>query len=143
MAREQDRLYIAKGDRTMYDRLEAEWILGGRTKKEQFLLALAVGFKHDSRRPFDQREEFFFRKDLRREDEAILDAIAVATAGGSLDVLAEPAQVLIIAQEYAHGGIRILADEFEAAPFGTYSKKFETELVSLGEQLAAGSNATN
>ena len=138
MAREQDRLYIAKDDRQMYDRLEAEWILQGKTKKEQFFLAMVVGFRHGSPRPFDQREEFFLRKDLRPEDEAIMDAIALQAKGGCLDILANRPGVLQIAQEFAHAGIRVLADEFGTVAFGTFDKKFEKDLVALHEQSASG-----
>ncbi len=134
MVRDQDRLFIATSDRQLYDKLQDEWILQGKTKREQFLLAMAVGARNRARLKFEQRQEFFLRKDLRPEDEAMMGAIALLEAeGGALEVLADRSQVLQIAQEFAHGGIRLLAGEFQTAPFGTYSKKFEMELVGLSE----------
>ena len=72
MERIPDRMYIAKGDRMFYDKLEEEWIFKNKTKKEQFMLAMAVGYKNKLRHSFDKREEFFFIKDLNEKDEAIL-----------------------------------------------------------------------
>jgi len=135
-----DRLYVGKGDKELYDRLADEWILRNKTRKEQFLLAMAFGFKSGVRRELDQRDEFFFRKDLRVEDEALLDAVAIQ-AEGTLDVLSDEERVLSIAQEYAHAGIRLLADEIEGASFGSFEKKFERELFEAFKALTGGSHS--
>ena len=141
MRRITDRLYVGKGDRELYDRLADEWILRNKTRKEQFLLAMAFGFKGDTRRELDQRDEFFFRKDLRPEDEAMLDAVAIQ-AEGALDVLSNKEKVLSIAQEYAHAGIRLLADEMEGASFGSHEKKFEKELFDAFRAMSIDSESS-
>ena len=133
-----DRLYVGKGDRELYDRLADEWVLRNKTRKEQFLLAMAFGFKSGARRELDQRDEFFFRKDLRVEEEAVLDAVAIQ-AEGTLDVLSDKEKVLSIAQEYAHAGIRLLADEIEGTSFGNFEKKFEKELFEAFRAIAVDS----
>jgi hypothetical protein len=133
-----DRLYVGRGDKEIYDRLEREWILRGKTRKEQFLLAMAYGFKSGLRRPLDHREEFFLRKDLRIEDEALLYAVAIQ-AEGKLDVLCDKEKVFRIAQEYAHAGIRLLDGEVASTSFGTFEKKFEKGLFDVFEEIAATS----
>lgn len=138
MANVPDRLFVGKGDRELYDRLEQKWILRGKTRREQFLLAMAYGFKNGVHRPLDQRDEFFFRKDFRTEDEAMLYAIAIK-AEGKLDVLCDKEKVLQIAQEHAHAGIRLLADEFASSPFGSFEKKFERSLFETFRSFGSGS----
>ena len=143
MPRITDRLYIGKGDkdgkggdRELYDSPALEWLLGGRDKKEQFLLAMAFGFKSRERRVLEQREEFFFLRTLGPDDRAILDAVALQTEG-ALSVLADEEKVLSIAQEYAHAGIRLLADEASVASYGSFEKAFEKELVDVFAALDA------
>ena len=138
MRRITDRLYIGKDDRELYDRLVDEWILHDKTRKEQFLLAMALGFKNSVRRKLAQRDEFFFRKDLRAEDEALLDAVAIQ-AEDTLDVLSDKEKVYSIAQEYAHAGIRLLADEIQGTSFGSFEKKFEKELFETFSTIAVDS----
>ena len=140
MAKVQDRVYIAEGDRELYDRLEREWILKGTTRREQFLLAMAVGFRNELQQTFTKRDEFFLVKDLRPEDDAILDAIAISATSGSVETLCDRAAVFKIAQGFAHGGIRLLVDEFESAPLGSYDKKFEKDLLELASTLGSPSH---
>lgn len=137
MRKISDRLYIGEGDRDLYDHLVEEWILRDTTRREQFLLAMAYGFGNDVRRELEQRDEFFFRKDLRPGDEAILDAVAIE-AEGSAEVLADKERVLSIAQEYAHAGIRLLADEIESSSFGSFEKQFEKGLSDRFKALVNG-----
>jgi len=131
---EPDRLYIAKEDRELYDKLQGKWIFKGRSKKEQFVFAMAFGFGKGVRRVIERREEFFHRPDLRLEDKAILDIVAIQTEG-SLSILLNIEQVFQIAQEYAHAGIQLLNDEFESSPLGTFEKKFERDMFDLYNKL--------
>ena len=45
-----DRLYVGKDDKELYDKLVSEWLLRNKTRKEQFLLAMSVGFKNEIRK---------------------------------------------------------------------------------------------
>jgi len=129
-----DRLYVGKGDKDLYDKMVQESILKNTTRKEQFLLAMAYGIRSNVRRKIEQREEFFLRKDLLLEDEAMLDAIAIR-ADNALDVLSSKVQIFSIAQEYAHAGIRLLAAEIEGTSYGSFEKKFEKELFETYETI--------
>jgi hypothetical protein len=135
MARLPDRLYIDKEDRELYDHdtVKSE-ILRGRERKEQFLLAMAIGFKNQVKRPLDAREGFFLAKNMHPEDEALVDTVAIYDTG-SADVLPDREAVFRIAEEYAHAGIRLLYDKATSGQPGSFFKKLELELFSLLEAL--------
>jgi len=52
-----------------------------------------------------------------------------------IDVLMDDDEVFKIAEEYAHAGIRLLADEIKASSFGSFTKKFEKELFELLKEI--------
>lgn len=135
MARLPDRLYIDKEDRELYDHdtVKSE-ILAGRERKEQFLFAMAIGFKNQVKRPLDAREGFFLAKNMHPEDEALVDTVAIHDTG-SADVLSDREAVFRIAEEYAHAGIRLLYDKAASGQPGSFFKKLEVELFSLLEDL--------
>ena len=105
MTRIPDRLFVDKKDRDLYDNdsLKKE-LFAGRTRKEQFLFAMSIGFKNQVHRSLDTRENFFLVKDMHVEDEAMLDMVAIHHEEGSIDVLLSREKVFNIAQEYAHAG---------------------------------------
>jgi len=131
MARIPDRLSIDKSDRELYDHdaISGE-ILAGRTRKEQFLFAMAIGFKSQVKRPLDSREGFFLAKDMGPEDEALIDVVAIYDTG-SADVLADREAVFRIAEEYAHAGIRLLYDRVTSSRPGSFHKHLEKEMFEL------------
>ena len=135
MARLPDRLYVDKEDRELYDHDTVKnEILRGRTRKEQFLFAMAIGFKSQVKRPLGTREGFFLAKNMRPEDEALIDAVAIHKTG-SADVLSDREVVFRIAEEYAHAGIRLLYDSVTSGQPGSFFKKLEVELFSLLEDM--------
>lgn len=140
MPRMPDRINIDKNDRALYDdELDTvDWLRfrdrgGERTRKEQFLFAMAIGFKNDVRRPLKTKEGFFLIKDLRPEDDALINALAMFKEGP--EVLSNKEEVFGIAEEYAHAGIKILADEIKSSSYGSFTKKFEKELFELFEKI--------
>jgi len=135
MARIPDRLDIDKADRKLYDHnaLTNE-ILVNRTRKEQFLFTMAIGFKNQVKRTLDAREGFFLAKDMRSEDEALMNCIALYDTG-SADILSDREAVYRIAEEYAHAGIKLLYDKAKSTQPGTYFKKLEVELFALLDTL--------
>jgi len=135
MTKQPDRLSIEKSERKLYDNLDNE-IFAGKTRKEQFLFALAVGFKHKLKRPLETREGVFLAKDLHPEDQMILDVVAIYDTG-SIDVLTNQQQVFNIAEEYAHAGIRLIYDNVNSGQPGSYFKKMELDLIGM---LKPGNN---
>ena len=133
-----DRINIDTGDWGLYNNLDQEEMMrhkgGGRTRKEQFLVAMAIGFKNNVRRPLKTKRDFFLTKDLRSEDETLLNAVAVH-ATDSVEVLSDREEVFKIAEEYAHAGIRLLVDRMDSLSHGSFEKQFEKELYEIYKKL--------
>jgi len=134
-----DRIFIDKKDRDLFNKLDQEDMLkfkgGRRTRKEQFLFAMAIGFKNDICYPLETKEGWFNTRDLQPEDEALINAIAVHKAG-SVEILSHRAEVYKIAEEYAHGGIKILCDKIKSTALGTFDKMLEKELHEIHKNLS-------
>ena len=135
MVRVPDRLDIDKTDRTLYDNdIIQNEIFEGKTRKEQFLFAMSIGFRNGVRSPLNVGDGFFLSKDMRSEDEALIDSLALFISE-SEDTLSDREEVFKIAEEYAHAGIKILFDDITSMQPGSYNKKLEVELASIIEDL--------
>jgi hypothetical protein len=133
MAKTPDRLYVDKADRALYDSIKED-VFEGRTRKEQFLLAMAFGFRYGGEgQSLKTKTEFFHAKDLHPEDEALLQAVALSH--DSVDVLSDEGEVYRIAEEYAHTGIRLLHDEVTSGQHGSFYKRFEKDLFDIYNDL--------
>ncbi len=134
-----DRIYIDKKDRILYDKLDHEEILrfkgGNRTRKEQFLFSMAIGFKNNIDQPLKNKDGFVLIKNLQPEDEALLNSIAINKTN-SVDILTDKSEVFKIAEEYAHAGIRLLFDKIESAPLGSFDKQLEKELHEIYNKIS-------
>lgn len=130
-----DRLHIDVNDRELYDKIEEQEMFKGRTRKEQFLFAMALGVRNDITIPLRTREGFFLAKDLRPEDEALINAV-VLWHEGSVDILSDKEKAYKIAEEYAHAGIKLLVDKIESVEFGSFWKQFEKELYETYEKFS-------
>ena len=138
MAKIPDRINIDKNDREIYNTLDHEEMLrfkgGRRTRREQFMFSLAVGFNRGLKNEIKNKEGWFNSRELQPEDYAILNAIAIFHTG-SVDVLIQPEQIFKIAEEYAHVGIKILSDKITNTQFGSFNKNFEKELTELHKKI--------
>lgn len=140
MSRVPDRINIDKKDRELYNKLDHEEMLrhkdkgGRRTRKEQFLIAMAIGFRNKIRCPLESKEGWFLIKDLKLEDEALIDSIAVYSTH-SVDVLSNREEVFKIVEEYAHAGIRLLVDKIFSISHGSFEKQFENELNNIYSEM--------
>lgn len=75
------------------------------TMKDVFMLAACLGFQMQQRRPLNKREQpFHYSVFTEAEDIPILKAIAISTTG-DVAILANPDQIVQIAEEYANTGI--------------------------------------
>lgn len=134
-----DRLYIDVNDRELYDKIEEQEMFKGRTRKEQFLFAMALGVRNDITIPLRTKEGFFLVKDLRPEDEALINAVVLWNEG-SADILSDKEKAYKIAEEYAHAGIKLLVDKIESVEFGSFWKQFEKELYEIYEKVVVEIN---
>ncbi len=137
MPAKPDRLYMDRdSDKRLYDRLDNESLLKA-DRKEQFLLAMAFGFRHGSRIPLRAREGLFLTQVMHPEDEALLDALAVHASDGDLTVLADRGKVYGIAEEYAHGGLRLICDWLGSVQMGSANGQLELELHEYAAKIGA------
>jgi len=132
-----DRFYIDKEDRPYYQKALEENIINfkNRNQKEQFLLAMAIGFENDQKRELKTRDGFFFSNYLGSEDKTLINALAIHVHGSS-DILANEKDVFDIAEQYASAGIRILADSIDKVQFGKFDKIFEKDLLEILNRIA-------
>jgi hydroxypyruvate isomerase len=131
-----DRISFDKNDRNLYDRLDSEEMLNHkyRTRKEQFMFAMAIGLMHEKRLSIKNRKGFFLAKDLQPEDIALLNAVAVFDQKSD-EVLTVKRKVFHIAEEYAHAGIIILIEKLESSAYGTFEKHIEKEVIELFKKI--------
>jgi|WetSurMetagenome_2_1015567.scaffolds.fasta_scaffold241602_2 dnd system-associated protein 4 len=127
-----DRINIDKKDRELYEKLDSEELFkkSRRSRKEQFMFAMALGFKNGIHVPLESREGFFLYKDMSTSDEALFNTVAI-TDQNTVDILADKKEVFRIAEEYAHGGISLLIDDLNKKQLGTYDKKLEEYLMEI------------
>ncbi|MEM3385754.1 MAG: hypothetical protein QW738_05375 [Nitrososphaeria archaeon] len=121
-----DRLYIHIKDENIYKELEQNEFFKGKSNKDLFLFAMAVGFKNKVRRPIESKKEFVREEYLKEKDLVLLYALAIFETG-KIDVINNKAEVYKIAEEYAHGGIQLLIDKVRA-PNLDFGKQLELEL---------------
>lgn len=125
-----DRLYIDEADRELYDRCEQEGIFfKGCNNKDRFMFAMSIGFKNDFKRSLSKKFGFFYVKDLRTEDESLINAVAVLKHG--IDGMVDKKACYVFAEEYARGGIKLLSDKIEAGEYGSFWKHYEKEVNDL------------
>lgn len=126
----QDRIYVDKKDRKLYDEIE---FFKGRSRKEQFLLAMSYGVKNNINKKIDKQEGFFLIKDMRPEDEALIYSVAIKHHE-KIEVLANKNEIYQIAEEYARAGIKLLHDEVVSSEFGSFDVKLEKELSKIYDE---------
>lgn len=129
MARKPDRLSIDEKDKQLYDAIEEDVLLG-QQNKDQFLFAMAYGFWHEAGRKIERKEGFVRAEYLTPEDEALIDAVAVAETA-SAAVLSNRERVYEIAEQYAHGGIRLVHAQVQSTQHGSLYKVFERDVFKL------------
>ena len=87
------------------------------------------------------KEGLFYTKDLSENDEALLSALAIYTSEKGIDILIDKAEIYKIAEEYAHAGIRLLIDNIDSTPYGSYEKIVEKELSEIFNDFLTAENA--
>lgn len=129
-----DRLNIDPKDRELYKKISEEVsIFQDKSRKEQFLFTMAFGFSNRMRMPLKAKDGFFLRKDLKMEDEALINAVALHDVE-DVDILSDKSNIYKIVEEYAHAGIKLLADNVKSIEFGTFWKQFEKDMYQEHEK---------
>lgn len=131
-----DRLFVDKKDFDDFNRLkEKDTPFAGVHNHEIFIAAMVTGYREGCKIELKNRKEFFFEKDLTKEESALISAVAVAVTGG-LNVLLNKQKIYSIAEQYATGGIPLLKAKVMSGEYGSYAKKLESDLLRAYEQVA-------
>lgn len=123
-------IFIEKTELESYDNIK---IIDSEDRKDQFLLALATGFKNKEKKPIRNRHILFKTKYFKENDEALLNAITLYETG-DVSKLTDKAEVYRIAEQYANAGIEILKQE-DDIKHGNYLKKFEKNVIDSYNEL--------
>jgi len=111
-------------------------------RKTVFLVAMAIGFHEMIKEELKDVKMIDYDRVayLAPGEKALIKAIAVADKN-DLQVLLNPKEVYLIAEEYAAGGIKILKNKVFSGEFGSYIKKLEAELVEKYKKISENSNS--
>ena len=109
--KQTDRFYVQKSKHRLFQQLSARDSGPLEQMKDVFLLAAAVGYRKGLRRPIeDERQHVgFWHYFSEARDVPLLQCIAIAETR-DVAVMGDRNTIVEIAQEYANGGIDLLAD---------------------------------
>lgn len=109
--RPTDRFYVQKSKHGMFQELSARDSGPLEHMKDVFLLAAAVGYRKGLRRPIeDERQHVgFWHYFSESRDIPLLQCIAVAETH-DVGVMGDRNAIVNIAEEYANGGVDLLAE---------------------------------
>ncbi|MBW4256596.1 ATP-binding protein [Methanobacterium sp. YSL] len=127
-------IYVEDGEKEeYYDKIH---LLNGMDRKDQFLVAMSVGFVNNSLKSIKKKHVLFKSKNIERErdDIALVNAVALYKTG-DVEILADKVEVYKIAEEYANAGIKILKNKEDQAQIGNYLKIFEKEVIDSYKEL--------
>ena len=121
-----DRFYVDKSTMDIYNNSK---IMGYTTdnkidRKEQFFVALGLGYMQGQRTPLKSKELMFLESNLNEEENALLWAVAIKEKG-SIENIENKDEIYNIAQEYANTGILYLSTIDKSSSFDNYLKNFE------------------
>ena len=112
----QESVHIDSKHHELYTHLTSNNEAPFKTMKDLFMLAANVGFSRGCRVPLSgHREIFRWPVFSSQEDIPILRAIAIAETGDTT-ILVDQAQLVMIAEEYANGGIEQIRREVAEQP---------------------------
>jgi dnd system-associated protein 4 len=109
--KQTDRFYVQKSKHRLFQELSARETGPLEQMKDVFLLAAAVGYRKGLRRPLeDERQHVgFWHYFSEARDIPLLQCIAIAETK-DVAVMGDRNTIVEIAQEYANGGIDLLAE---------------------------------
>lgn len=136
-SKEPTILYCRKGEKKLYERIkEEEDLFRDADLKDIFIMAMVKGFLEGKRNKLDKRESGGLIRSsyLDDIDKSIIKSIVVAVEG-RLDILLDKKRVYSIAEEFASGGIKLLANEIASGEFGSYKNRLGLKLYEEAKKL--------
>jgi len=133
-SKDPDRLNISKSDRKHYERLlEEDSPFSGQDNKILFITAMITGFLRGDRIKIDKKEGYIRTEYLNDKEKSIIKAIAVSETE-NLNVLSDKRKVYSIAEEFAAAGISLLKTQVFGPEYGSFVRRFESQLVEEFEK---------
>ena len=119
-----DRIYVDNDTiEKMYD--VSRFLKNKNThRKDQFFVAMALGYNMGKRLKLEKRKLFFLTQFLNEQDLTLLYALAIAETN-DVNVVDDLDKVYSIAEEYANAGIRKLYTMEKDSALENFSKRFE------------------
>jgi dnd system-associated protein 4 len=109
--KQTDRFYVQKSKHRLFQELSAKETGPFEQMKDVFLLAAMVGYRKGLRRPIeDERQHVgFWHYFSEARDVPLLQCVALAETK-DVAVMADRNMIVRIAEEYANGGVEVLAE---------------------------------
>jgi dnd system-associated protein 4 len=129
-----DRFYVQKSKHGLFQELSARDTGPLEHMKDVFLLAAAVGYRKQLRRPIeDERQHVgFWHYFSEARDVPLLQCIAVAETQ-DVAVMGDRNTIVTIAEEYANGGIDLLAEMLQVDRDATLVA-MSTEMLDMASE---------
>lgn len=125
---ESTRRMLAFGEKHLEAYKQLGDKLGRIANRDQFLLAMCWGFRNGTRVEEFKRSATGFRLEyMKPQDEALLAAIQYSESG-SLDAVVDLEARYMIAEQYAEGGILLLATMMDST--GDFNQTLAAEIKS-------------
>jgi len=132
-------IFIRESDKKHFKKLlDKDSPFSKKGNKDVFIMAMITGFKNGIKYKLVKKDPsgFFRTSYLTEKEKSLIKAIAINDQKNLL-VLKDKKKVYTIAEEYAAGGVKILKDKVFSADYGSFVKKFETELTSMLQKLSS------
>ena len=133
---DEGRVYINKdGDTKGF--LDNSKILNkeGLKRKDQFLIAMGLGYKIGSKIPFDSgKNGLFFRQDFTEDEMALIYSLAVKDVE-DIKIVSDIDKVFSIAEEYANTGFKYLMKLEKETSIENQDKEFEKMINNQIKEL--------
>lgn len=135
--KQTDRFYVQKSKHRLFQELSARESGPLEQMKDVFLLAAAVGYRKGLRRPLEEDKQHvgFWHYFSEARDVPLLQCIAIAETK-DVAVMGDRNTIVEVAQEYANGGIDLLADMLHEDRDATLVA-MATELLDMAEDAVS------
>jgi len=133
----KDRVHVDVMNKEIAELMEQHnyFNFNSKTRKEQFMFALSVGVKSGLEgMKLNKKHEWFWTRDLKDEDIALIKAVAVSKTKDP-EILNDEEAVFIESESYASLGFKLLSEMINNSSFDTFEKEFELSLYETAKDL--------
>ncbi len=135
MVKIPDRLSIEKNDKVKYEKLQEENIFKDMDNKDLFIFAMSYGYSKNVFKNLDSKEGYVRTEYLKPEDWALINSLSIDK--DSVDILGNPEKTFQLAEQYANGGIKLLAEKINSIQFGSFDKYLEKDEFEIYTSIMA------